>query len=85
MDEITENLEKLKWDLLAEENITKEDLELVDLDINFTPVIPCKGDRPYEVIETVGDKYLIPNHPIFNHAISKEELTVMRYRYLINR
>ena len=83
--QIEEDLEKLKWDLLAQEEITKEDLELVDLDIQFTPVIPCKNDTPHEVIETVGGGYLIVNHPMFQHAITAEELKVMRYRYLINR
>lgn len=78
-------LEKIKWDLLAEEGISKDDLDLVDLDIQFSPVIPCKGDSPCEVIETNGGKYLLVNHPIFRHAISADELKVMRYRYLTNR
>lgn len=79
------NLEKIKWKLLADEGISRENLDLVDLSIQFSPVIPCKGDRPYEAIETNGGKYLLVNHPIFKHAISADELKAMRYRYLINR
>ncbi len=82
---INQNLEELKWELLEEEGITKEDLELVDLDIEFTPVIPVKNGKPYDVIKTVGDSYLISDHPIVNTAISSEALKVMRYRYLTKR
>lgn len=70
---------------LLEEGITQEDLAFVDLDIEFSPVIPCVGDHPYEVIETIGGNYLIPHHPIFDFAITPNSLKVMRYRYLINR
>ncbi len=78
------NLEKIKWELLAEEGISKEDLELVDLKFGFTPVIPVRNGDPTEVIEARGG-YLLPDFPLFNGLITKEELTVMRYRYLINR
>ncbi len=79
------DLEKIKWDLLKEEGITKEDLELVDLDIEFSPVIPVRNGSPTEVIETIGGKFLLPDFPLIQGAISREELTIMRYRYLINR
>lgn len=46
--------EAIKWKLLAEEGITKENLELVDLEIEFSPVIPVKGGDPMEVIELEG-------------------------------
>ena len=78
-------LENIKWNILKEEGITKEDVDLVILDIAFTPVIPCKGDDPFDVIETTGGKYLISNHPIFNQPISADELKVMRYRYLTSK
>ena len=80
-----EVLEEIKWKILKEEGITKEDLALIDLDIAFSPVIPVRNGTPTEVIETIGGKYLLPNFPIFRNAISKEELTVMRYRYLTNK
>lgn len=79
------SLENIKWKLLAEEGITKEDLDLVMLHIQFTPVMPCRNDPPFEVVKTVGGKYLIVNHPIFRDAVSADELTVMRYRYLMSR
>lgn len=78
-------LEKIKYDILKEEGITKEDLELVDLDIAFSPVIPFRGSSPMEVIKLEGGKYRIPDYPMAGLNITKEALTVMRYRYLINR
>lgn len=79
------DIEKIKWDLLKEEGITKEDLELVDLDREFSPVIPIKGSEPMEAIKLEGGKYRVPNCPILGLNLSKEEITIMRYRYLINR
>lgn len=79
------DLEAIKWDLLKEEGITKEDLELVDLDIEFSPVIPIKGSEPMEAIKLEGGKYRVPDCPMVGLNLSKEEITVMRYRYLINR
>ena len=79
-----EVLEKIKWETLKEEGITKADLDLIDLDIAFSPVIPIRNGTPTEAIETIGGKYLLPNFPLFGYAISKEQLTVMRYRYLIS-
>lgn len=78
-------IEKIKWDLLKEEGITKEGLELVDLDIEFSPVIPIKGGKPMEAIKLKGGKYRVPDCPFIGLNLSKEEITVMRYRYLINR
>lgn len=80
-------LEKIKWKLLAEEGITKDDLDLVMLEIQFTPVIAIRGESikdAVEVTETVGGKYLV-HHPLINGAVSEDELKVMRYRYLISR
>lgn len=68
--------------LFEEEGITKEDLEFVDLEINFSPVIPYKGDRPVEVIETIGGNYIVPGVP---HTVTPLLLKIMRYRYLSNR
>lgn len=81
---VNHDLEQIKWQILEEEGITKEDLELVDLDINFTPVIPIRGGSPMEVIELVGGKYRVLDCPFVGLNLSKEELTVMRYRYLIS-
>lgn len=79
------DFEKIKWDLLKEEGITKEDLELVDLNMGFSPVIAIKGLRPMEVLKLQNGKYRVPDCLMVGLNLSKEELTVMRYRYLINR
>lgn len=78
-------LNKINEELLKDEGISVNDLELVDLEIAFSPVIPVKGGRPTEVIETIGEKYILLDFPLISYAISKEELTVMRYRFLMNR
>lgn len=83
-----EDLEKILTDhfykeLEESEGITKEDLELVDFDIAFTPVIQFKGGHPVEVTETVGGNYII--HGEFPMTVNSEQLKVMRYRYLSNR
>ena len=81
MKNLNESLENLYWKELAEEGITKDDIELIDLDIAFEPVTPIKGASPCEVIETIGGKYLV-NHPLSADAVTEEELKVMRFRYL---
>ena len=67
--------------LEEEEGITQEGLCMVDLDIAYSPVIPQKNGDPCEAIKTMGGKYLV-QHPLCSDAVSKEILTVMRYRYL---
>lgn len=69
--------------LEQEEGITKKDLELVDLSIAFSPVIQFNGDKPVEVTETIGGKYIV--HGQIPQTVDAEMLTVMRYRFLINR
>lgn len=76
--------EKYYQQLFEEEGISKEDLELVDLGIAFSPVLPFRIDKyPVEVTETIGGDYIVHGHP-FN-PVSPEMLKVMRYRYLTNR
>jgi len=79
------NVDKIITELLLEEGITKEDLELVDLEIGYSPVVPFKGSRPMEVIKLEGGFYRIPECPFVGLNITPESLTIMRYRYLINR
>jgi hypothetical protein len=85
MEDFETILDDAKWEILKEEGITKEDLELVDLDIEFSPVIPYKGASPCEVTETMGEKYIV--HGVINgsQTVGVEMLTIMRYRFLINR
>ncbi len=79
------DFDKIIDDLLLEEGITEQDLQLVDLNIEYSPVIPIKGSRPMEVIKLEGGQYRVPDCPAVGLNISPENLTVMRYRYLINR
>lgn len=82
------SLEKIYWDNLKEEGITKEDLELVDLAIAYSPVIAMRGEKfedAVEAIPCVGSKTYLIKHPIFTNAVDEETLKIMRYRYLVNR
>ena len=86
MPEINEILKNIIWETLEEEGITKDSVAMVDLNIEFSPVIPYKGADPCEVTETMGDKYIV--HGIIDgnsKTVDAETLKVMRYRYLMNR
>jgi hypothetical protein len=78
-------LEKLMWEELKEEGITKEDLEMVDLDIEYSPVIPMRGGEPMEAIKLEDNKYRVPDCEFLGLNLSVEQIKIMRYRYLINR
>lgn len=87
MDKLLSHLEQLKWETLAKEGITKDDLDLVMLDINFSPVIALCGESirdAVEVTETIGGKYVV-HHGLITNPVAADELKVMRYRYLISR
>lgn len=85
MEKINKDLQKIKWDILKEEGITEEDLEFIDLDIEFSPVIPIRGGDPMEAIKLVDGRYRVPDCPMVGLNISEKELKIMRYRYLINQ
>lgn len=78
-------IRKLAADSLAEEGITPEDLELVDLEIQFSPVIPIRSGKLQDAVEVIQcrdkTKYLV-QHPMFPNAVDAEGLKIMRYRYL---
>lgn len=78
-------LDNAYWEELAKEGITKDDLELVMLDIAYSPVIPMKGSKPMEAIKLESGMYRVPECPLVGLNITEEQLKVMRYRYLINR
>lgn len=70
--------------MLAEEGITPEQLEMVDLDITYNPVIAVRGeglDSAAEVRKTEGGRYIV-DHPMVEAAIDAEGLKVMRLRFL---
>jgi hypothetical protein len=70
-------------ELEESEGISESDLELVDLDIGFSPVIPFKGGSPAEATETIGGNYIV--HGEIPMTVDAETLKIMRYRYLSNR
>jgi len=69
------------------EGITPDILSMVDLEIAYSPVIVIVGEGIEEAVEAVktkGGKYLV-RHPMVHHAVSAEDLKVMRCRYLLAR
>ena len=74
-------LEKEQWKELEKEGITKEDVELVDLDMAFSPVTPYPNVRACEVIKTIGGNYIVQTEPV-PITVTPNTLRVMRYRYL---
>ena len=80
-----EVLNSLYWQELEKEGITRDDLDLVMLEIEYSPVIPMKGSKPMEAIKLENGMYRVPDCPIVGLNIPEDQFKVMRYRYLINR
>ncbi len=77
--------EELKKEL-KEEGIDDTILDMVDLSIAYSPVIPIKNSsRSYEVKKTYGGKYLIINCPFFPEAVDEDTIKEMRARFLLYR
>ena len=73
---------------LASEGITPELLNMVDLDIAYSPVIPYKGAEPCKVSKRVGGKYLVEDEIMISNntaMVTKDSLKIMRLRYLLQR
>lgn len=89
MRQTIEALKKVISDLLEEEGITQADLDMVDLDIEFSPVIAIRGEKEKDAVEVIksrGEGYYFVKHPFYHgEPISADALKVMRYRYLTNR
>lgn len=83
-----EILEDLVSQSLKEENISIKDLELVDLEMGFSPVIAIKGGTFNDAVNVIQcqnqNKYIV-NHPLFKNAVNADELKIMRFRYLKSR
>lgn len=82
---LSDIVDKEFWGPLKEEGIEKDDLELVDLTIEYSPVQMNKDSPPVEIKahETRGGDWIVEGYP-FN-PVSETLLKVWRYRYLMNR
>ena len=74
---------------LESEGITDFILECVDLDIEYSPVVPIPGDdhrHAVEAIKTMGGRYMLnppsPMHPQ-GYTFGDDEMKIMRARYLL--
>lgn len=89
MDKLKEISDFLFDERLKQEGITRDDLNLVDLSISFSPVIPFPstgafcGGAPCDVIKTVGGKYMLLTG--IKMVVDEDMLKLMRYRFLTNR
>lgn len=87
-------LKRFVDDELAKEGITPDLLEMVDLSIEYSPVIPFAGGgvddaidvRPWGFVadDVLPDKFEVM-HPLVHNPVSRESLKVMRARYLLAR
>lgn len=81
-------------DQLAEEGITPQLLEMIDLSIAHSPVIPFRGGtvadavevRPWDLVpdDPLPERFNV-RHPLINHPVDRESLKIMRARYLLAR
>ncbi len=79
---------------LAAEGITPEVLAAVDLEIEYSPVIPFSGGKLEHAVRvlpwgffpsgTLPDKFEV-QHPLVTNPVDRETLKVMRARYLLAR
>jgi hypothetical protein len=79
---------------LAEEGITPELLAMVDLEIEYSPVIPFYGGRLEEAVKVrpwgfypqgvLPDKFEV-QHPLVDNPVDRDTLKIMRARYLLAR
>ena len=87
-------LKRFVDDELAKEGITPELLEMVDLSIEYSPVIPFTGGgvddaiavRPWGFVpdDVLPEKFEV-RHPLVHNPVNRESLKVMRARYLLAR
>lgn len=87
-------LKRFVDDELAKEGITPDLLEMVDLSIEYSPVIPFSGGgvddaiavRPWGFVadDVLPDKFEVM-HPLVHNPVSRDSLKVMRARYLLAR
>ncbi len=75
--------------ILAEEGITKEILDYVDLDVACSPVIVIRGESLRDAVQVSEssdpDKFLIRHWQFPNGFCRRGELKIMRARYLLAR
>lgn len=77
---------------LAQEGITPEVLNMVDLEMAYSPVLACRGDtidaavsvQPWGCVPkgVLPEKFEV-RHPLVRLPVDRAELKVMRARYLL--
>ncbi len=87
-------LKRFVDDELAKEGITPKLLEMVDLSIEYSPVIPFAGGgiddaivvRPWGFVpdDQLPEKFEV-RHPLVRNPVSRDALKVMRARFLLAR
>ncbi len=87
-------LKRFADDELAKEGITPDLLEMVELAIEYSPVIPFAGGgvddaiavRPWGFVpdDVLPEKFEVM-HPLVHNPVSRDSLKVMRARYLLAR
>jgi hypothetical protein len=87
-------LEKFIAEQLAAEGITPGLLAMVDLNVEYSPVIPFRGGRLEHAVpvrpwgffpsSVLPDKFEV-QHPLVTNPVDRDTLKVMRARYLLAR
>lgn len=82
-------LPEILKEVLAEadkaEGFTQDILGMVDLDIEYSPVIAISGEGisdAADVVRTIGGNYIV-KHPLVQDVVTPGTLKRMRLRYLI--
>lgn len=79
---------------LAAEGMTPELLNMVDLEIEYSPVVPFRGGRLEHAVkvrpwgfypsDVLPDKFEV-QHPLVTKPVDRDALKIMRARYLLAR
>ncbi len=82
--QILEMLAKEADKHLAEEGITRDIIDAVDLDIEYEPVIAARGEKLCDAVgvRKMGTVYGVL-HPMFRDPVDSESLKIMRARFLL--
>jgi hypothetical protein len=81
-EEITKYVNKL----YKEEGLTKDLIDAVDLNIAYSPVIALNGEKLHDAVKAtrlINKMYRIEHPLFFGKNISKDELKIMRARYIL--
>lgn len=85
MDNTLETLNQICNDEDLKEGFSPELINIIDLNIEYSPVIAIRGEGlndAVEAVKTMGENYIV-NHSLIANPVTPDSLKRMRLRYLL--